>query len=1070
MESFEKGKKSGARESAKQNLGQSAGQSVGQNPSPGPGQKSPEQSLAQSSAHNPHSRIELEILEFWDKNQIFQKTLDKNKDGQHYVFYDGPPFATGLPHYGHILASTIKDAIPRYWTMKGYYVRRRWGWDCHGLPIEQLVEQKLGISGKKQIEKMGIEVFNKACRDNVLKFVHEWGKTVHRIGRFVEFENSYKTMDPTYMESVWWALKQIWDQGLIYEGRKVLLFCPRCETPISNFEVAMDNSYDDVAEDSVYVKVPFLHSKVSAEKTTGEKIYILFWTTTPWTLAANVALAVGANIDYVLVRPRRGEGGVTREGDQAEEGAKWGIDYLENSLYVLAKSQSEVLFNNPEVLKEFKGAELVGSEYEPLFSVPELRSDKSYKIYEADFVSDAEGTGVVHTAVVYGEDDYNLGLKVGLPVVPLITQQGLFNELSPEFLKGKYYRDAEPVILEKLAEKGMLFKKDVFTHSVPFCWRCGTRLFYNAIPAWFINIQKIKQRLRQLNLEQINWYPAHLKQGRFDKGLETAPDWNISRNRYWATPLPFWRCTGHSCGRVVCIGSLKELREKAANYSEIYASADINEVDLHRPYVDNIVLQCGVCANEMRRIEEVVDCWVESASMPFAEFHYPFENQEAVKQRVPADFVAEYISQTRAWFYVMHVVSTILFDKAPFKNVVTTGVLLDEDGQKMSKSKGNFPDPWAVFEKYGVDALRYFLLTSPLMQSENFLFSERELSEVYKKLILILHNVHTFFRTYTNEIYADQDSSLANYVESAHVLDQWILALLHQLQAEVTENLDGYDTVKAGRPILKFVSDLSTWYVRRSRERIKQGSENSRQALSVLGFVLMELAKLMAPFMPFISDHIYKDITGTTGKLSVHLADWNLGAAKKNPDKFEEDLIKSMDMCRGIVELGLAVRKEANIKVRQPLEYLAYKFKSNLSDLAVLSEDLRRIIAEELNVKEVQFFAEIEQIPGTVLKENSDFAVLLSANITPELREEGLVRELERHVQEMRKKHGLKVGELIDLYFNTADSVLENSLVGRLDRKKTFVNRVAKELEIEADYESQLVIEGKAVWLGIVRI
>ncbi len=1004
-------------------------------------------------------QYEEEILNFWDEHKIFDKTLEKNKDKKPYVFYDGPPFATGLPHYGHILASTVKDAVPRYWTMKGYYVRRRWGWDCHGLPIEQLIEQKLGISGKKQIESLGIDKFNETCRQNVLTFADQWGKTVRRIGRFVEFENSYKTMDPTFMESVWWALKQAWDKDLVYEGRKVLLYCPRCETPVSNFEVAMDNSYDMEKDNSVYVKFPVRGR---------EKTFLLAWTTTPWTLPGNVALAVGNNIEYSEVE--------IESLPQWQGGAPFNV--IEGETYIFASDRAKDIwgadasgakFRN---VKKLKGADLVGLEYEPLFGVPELRSNKSYKVYAADFVTTEDGTGIVHTAVVYGEDDYNLGIKEGLPVVQLLSPQGLYNELSPEFLRGKFIfaKETDEEIFKYLRGKDLVFKELAYEHSVPFCWRCGTRLFYNAIPAWFINIQKIKARLRELNKEQINWYPEHLKFGRFDKGLANAPDWNISRNRYWATPLPFWRCTAKNCGRIACIGSLTELQDKAKNYDDVYQSRNITEVDLHRPYIDKIILECPVCANDMRRIDEVIDCWVESASMPFAELHYPFENKAAFGQRYPAQFVAEYINQTRAWFYVMHAMGTILFDRAPFENVVTTGVILAEDGQKMSKSKGNFPDPNLIMDKYGVDALRYYLLSSPVMQGDNLFFSEKELDEIYKKVILILQNVLSFYKMYAKA----PDSRLRQIPrqagafpgeperpEAKNILDQWVLASLHLLQTEMTKNMDGYDTVRACRPIAKFINDLSTWYVRRSRERMKQ-EETAGEATGVLKYVLVETAKLMAPFMPFISEYIYRELTGLE---SVHLADWNpLGYEK--PDESELSLIAQMEEVRAIVELGLAARKDANLKVRQPLEYLAYARKGSAAGLA---SEFEKITAEELNVKEVNFSPEISEIPETKFKENAEFAVLLNLKISPDLRKEGLARELERQVQELRKKSGLKVGELVDLYYNTADAEIEDALLSKFDRKKTYVVQIRKELEVEADFESQVEIEGKPVWFGMIK-
>jgi isoleucyl-tRNA synthetase len=988
-----------------------------------------------ASKIHPAVQAEEDVLAYWDEHKIFERSLEKTANGKPYVFYDGPPFATGLPHYGSILPSVVKDAIPRYWTMKGYSVRRRWGWDCHGLPIEQLVEKKLGISGKKQIEEIGIAKFNETCRENVLGYVHEWGKTIHRIGRWVDFDNSYKTMDSTYMESVWWALKQVWDKDLVYEGRKVLLYCPRCETPLSNFEVAMDNSYSDVTEDSVYVQVPIvaaslssLHSPLAEKlKSLNEPAHIVFWTTTAWSIPGDVALAVGNDIGYSLVRDSRG-------------------------LFIVASEKVETLFNGAEVLYTCKGSELVGISYVPPFDLPDLRSEKSFKVYDADFVTTEDGTGIVHTAVAYGEDDYNLGQRVGLPIVPMITQNGLFNEVAPEFLRGKYYRKAEPFIMEQLEANGNLFKSLPYTHSVPHCWRCSTRLFYNAIPAWFISIQKIKAQLLEANRDEINWYPHHLKEGRFQKGIESAPDWNISRNRYWATPLPFWRCTSRTCGRVSCIGSLEELRERATNYNEVYASKDIREVDLHRPQIDKVTLECAVCGNEMQRVEEVVDCWVESGSMPFAELHYPFENKDEFAARYPAQFVSEYIAQTRAWFYVMHVVGTTLFGHAPFQNVLVTGVIAGEDGQKMSKSKGNYPDPALVFNQYGVDAVRFYLMTSPLMSGENISFSEKEVDEVYKKLILMLHNVLAFLRTYSTEKFED-----GAVPESRHVLDTWILVRLHQLQAEVTENLDRYDLVRAGRPILDFVNDLSTWYVRRSRDRMRTSADE----VKVLAYVLVELSKLLAPFTPFIAEHVYRDLTGNE---SVHLADWNSAAASQPLSEDDRALLTKMQNVRAVVELGLSARKEANMKVRQPLQYASY------TGTPQLGEELEQVIAEELNVKEVIHAPELSVLGETVLRESGDLKVLLSTALTPELKEEGYSRELERQVQDLRKRFGLNVGDMIDVYYNTQDTVLEMALVNGFDRKKTFTVQVKKELEVEADFEAQVEVDGRPIWLGIVKL
>ncbi|MCC7356848.1 MAG: isoleucine--tRNA ligase [Candidatus Doudnabacteria bacterium] len=977
------------------------------------------------------NKLEQVILEGWDRDKVFEQSLEQTKDGEPYIFFDGPPFATGLPHYGHLLASAIKDAIPRYQTMQGRFVRRRWGWDCHGLPIENIVEKNLNISGKKQIEEVGIERFNQVCRDNVLKFLPEWGKTVKRMGRWVEFENSYKTMDTTYMESVWWALKNVWDKGLIYEDRKVLLYCSRCETPLSNFEVAMDNSYKDVTEESVYVKFRLLPRQRIVDQITDEKTFVLAWTTTPWTLPGNTALNIGPDITYVWVE-QNGEN------------------------YIVAKERLEILKGEYEVKSEFGARSLEGLGYEPLY--PGVIADpenKAHKIYEADFVTTTDGTGIVHNAAMYGEDDYKLAREKDLPRVEMLSHQGTFLDISPENLRGVFFKDADRIVLDELTAKGLVYATEHYTHSYPHCWRCGTPLFYSALSAWFINIQKIKPRLLELN-QNISWYPEHLKEGRFAKSMEAAPDWNISRNRYWATALPFWKCETKDCKNVVCIGSVAELREKSTNFNEVYPNSteDVSMLDLHRPFIDNVKLKCETCQGTMQRIPEVVDCWVESASMPFAELHNPFENEGLFAKRYPADFVAEYIAQTRAWFYVMHVMGTILFDKQPFNNVVTTGNILAEDGAKMSKSKGNAPDPWVHIEKYGVDAIRFYLLTSPVMSADDISFSEKAISELNRKVNLLLWNMLSFYRMYaTGTISTDKP-------EVSHVLDRWMLSELARVHKQVTAHMDGYSTVKAGKVLTDFINDVSTWYVRRSRDRIKAGGADTEQALNVLGYVLIETSKMLAPMMPFLSDHIYQDLTGKT---SVHLERWTAVG------EVDEKVLIDMETVREVVTVALAARKTLAMPVRQPLRALAIKMKSGDSDLA---EELQKVILEELNVKQVDASLVdkapsrpelIKSFPGNLVVAE----VLLDLEMTPELIQEGYAREIERQIQDLRKKSGLKVGELVDLYYNTTDEELEKVVSSMIDRKKTFVSQVAKSLEVEVDWEIQAQISGKPIWLGL---
>jgi len=928
---------------------------------------------------------EQEILKFWEKDKTFEKSVSERPENKPYVFYDGPPFATGLPHYGHILSSVIKDVVPRYWTMKGYRVRRRWGWDCHGMPIENLVEKELKISGKKQIEALGVDKFNETCRSKVLTYTHEWKKMVDRVGRWVEFDNAYKTMDPTYMESVWWALKTIWDKGLIYEGRKVLMYCPRCETPVSKAEIAMDNSYKDIEEETVTVEF-----KVKNPERYGlpTDTYILAWTTTPWTLPGNVALAVGDDIEYVVCQ----------------------TDGAANS-YICAKDRAEVIFGDStyRIERTIKGSSLVGIEYEPLFNIPAIvaTGKKAWYVTSADFVTTEEGTGVVHTAVVYGEDDYNLGLKVGLPVVPLLDSKGIFNEEAPSLIQGQYFKKAEKIIKEDLEARGILFKKENFIHSYPHCWRCDTQLFYNAISAWFIDIQRIKGRLIELN-QKINWFPEHLKEGRFLNILETAPDWNISRNRYWATPLPFWKC---ECGHTMCIGSVQELKEKVVNFTEVYKTNKVEEMDLHKHLMDKLKIKCDKCGQKVNRISEVIDCWVESASMPFAEFHYPFENKELFENRFPGEYIGEYIAQTRAWFYYMHAMATLLFDEVSFKNVVCTGTILNEKGEKLSKSKMNYTDPWAIIGQYGADALRYYLMTSVVMEADNLYFNDREVKEVYNKVINILWNVVVFYQTYGGEYNKEIKAN-----ESESILDKWILAKLNLLLKEVTEQMDNYNTVKAGRPIKDFIDDLSTWYLRRSRDRFKGGDEQDKQnALATMHTVLLTLAKVMAPFTPFIAEKVWLELSSK--KTSVHLEAW----PKVDRGLINEKLLAEMVLARKVVELGLAARAEAGIKVKQPLQYICYQTDG-------LSEQLERIVAEELNVKEVRRSTEIRVEKNLIVKDNANVCVGLNTIISEELRNEGLAREFIRLINLKRKELNLTVSDRAVVFFRTDSVELQQAI------------------------------------------
>lgn len=1075
------------------------------------------------------------VLSFWKDRRIFEKSLEKDAPKGEFVFYDGPPFATGLPHQGSLLSSVAKDLIPRYKTMRGYRVRRRWGWDTHGLPIESLVEKKLGLKNKKEILSIGVEKFNETARAMVLEYVAEWKRYIERIGRFVDFDNSYKTMDNSFIESVWWGLSEIHKKGRLYEGRKVLMYCPHCETPLAKAEIAMDNTYKDVTEEAVTVKFKVIAPE---ENDLPQNTYLLAWTTTPWTLPGNVALAVGKDITYVLIE---------RNGER----------------HILAKER--FIEEEGEIIKEFSGEKLVGLRYEPLYEIEKVKaheSTKKWSVLSADFVTTGEGTGIVHTAVIYGEDDYALGQKEGLPMVPLLNPNGTYNDDAPEMLRGQYIKKAEAPIKEDLKKRGLLFKKEMNTHSYPHCYRCGTALIYNAVSSWFIDIQAVKEKLLSEN-EKINWVPEHLKHGRFKHILESAPDWTISRNRFWASPLPIWKDKNAA---VVVIGSLEELKkrtkksgnryfsmrhgeaenvvakvnstmlggietthhltekgkedvrktasrlkgegitrifaspltrtretaelvaeelglapsavsfdarlrevevgefegkshdsyhsfcdtvegrffkrpvggetltdvrrrvgeflyeierihenervlivshgdalwtlalvERGAPYSKLeempYPSpgevrelsfvplphtADY-ELDFHLPYIDQITVLSD-SGEPMVRTPEVVDCWVESGSMPFAEYHYPFENKAEFEKRAPGDFVSEYIGQTRAWFYYMHAVSVSLFGRQSFKNVITTGNVNGKDGTKLSKSKNNYSDPSALFDAYGADAFRFHLMSSPVMQAEDLTFRDEDVKDAHARVINMLRNVLAFYLLYK----ADKKEGAPTL---SHPLDRWIVARLEELQKEMTASLDAYDTVGASRPVKEFIDDLSTWYVRRSRERMKgENEEDKQQALYTLSLVLHTLSRLVAPVMPFVAEDIYQAVRNEKEPESVHLTSW---PEEKREGLFgifskkDDTLLNDMANVRALASEALMLRQKAGIVVRQPL--------ASLSITGTLSAELASILKDEVNVKEI--------------RENAS-ELALDMVLTPDLIREGDERAFSRAVAEARKSAG----------------------------------------------------------------
>ena len=1122
------------------------------------------------------------ILDFWQKNNIFEKTLQKESPKGNFIFYDGPPFATGLPHFGHILPTTMKDVIPRYKTMQGFNVPRRWGWDCHGLPIENLIEKELGLKNKKDIEDYGIDKFNQAARGSVLRYADQWKEIIPRLGRWVDMDNDYRTMNWQYSESVWWSFKKLFDNGRVYESFKSMHICPRCGTTLSNFEV--NQGYKDITDISAYVKFELIDEP---------NTFVLAWTTTPWTLPGNVALAVNPEIEYVKAE---------------KDGAK----------YVLAKNMVEkVLKENFQVVEGFSGSDLVDKSYKPVFGYyqnqtlknaegKDLTEKTGWKIYGADFVTLEDGTGVVHIAPAFGEDDLRLGQKENLPFVQHVDFEGKFKkevvDFAGESVKPKDdSQKADIEIIKYLAHNNTLFAKEKFIHSYPHCWRCDTPLLNYATSSWFVRVTDFKDDLVKEN-KNVNWVPETVGDNRFGKWLEGARDWAISRSRYWGAPLPVWRCS--ECKKLEVIGSLADLKNKTRRnkyivmrhgealhnlddiisdspddtenhltdngVASVTASADklkeekikidlifssdilrvketaqivadsqgIKEVfhdsrlqeyhvgdtpiktwkefteahpfydrfeekvpggetwsdvvkrmtdclydidskyegktiliashqspilmlelanmglsienvkkmgkeerlsyyfstaewrhfdfaplphnekfelDFHRPYIDNVSWKCS-CGGSMKRVPEVFDTWYDSGSVPFASVHYPFEkeNQGEIPKLYPADYIAEGLDQTRGWFYSLIVLGVELFKKSPYKNVVVNGLVLAEDGRKMSKSLKNYPDLMEVVNKFSADALRYFFMSSPVVRGEEVAFSSKGVDEVQKKILMRLDNVVTFY-----EMYKDQQSNISGkYVNSENVLDQWIIARLNQLTKEMTEALERYELDRASRPIADFVDDLSTWYLRRSRDRFKGDNEDDRQlALQTTQFVLREFSKLIAPFIPFTAEEIYQKVKGDNSKESVHLEDWPILV------EFDGALIKQMQETRQIVSLGLEARMKSGIKVRQPLARLTIGVN--------LAESFQELIRDEVNVKEIAF------------QEGQGDSLDLDTEITPELKEEGNMREIMRAIQELRKESGLNVSDRVGLK-------IETSAEGKnlIEKFKTEISKVAGLSEI----------------------
>lgn len=953
------------------------------------------------------------LIEFWKKNQTFEKSIEQRDIDNSYVFYDGPPFITGMPHHGTLLSSVTKDAVPRFWTMRGKRVERRWGWDCHGLPAENFVEKQLGITDRREIgTKWPLATYIEKAKASMVANSEAWESTIERIGRWVDFRGAYRTMDKNYMESVWWAFKTLYEKGLIFEGRKVLMYDTKFSTPVSKAEVMMDNdAYQEVTDPSVFVKF-----KVVSE---GELqgAYLLAWTTTPWTLPANLVLAVNEKLTY----------GLYQVGEE--------------KIVTLVKTAAEVFEGEYELLKELSGAELVGLEYQPLmenFSREERQKD-TYHVLTAEYVSDEDGTGIVHIAPAYGEADYDLALAHEVDFVDLLDEQGYYVEAAEKWLMDLGVRKtdengielwaANKIIAKMLLEKGIVYRIKYIKHEYPFNPRSKQRIIYRAFPSWFFNVTDSKTMLISEN-EKINWFPEYLKHGRFEKNIEAAPDWNLSRDRFFATAMPVWK---GDKGSVKVVGS----------YDELYELSGVKLEDYHRPWVDEIEFE--IDGEHFKRIDKVLDCWFESGSMPFAQLHYPFENREKFEKNYPADFIVEYVGQVRAWFYYVHVVNTALFSDIAYKNVITTGTLAGNDGRKMSKSLGNYTDPNLLMDQYSADSLRFLMLSSPVLAGEDFSLIDKDVSDVARKLSMIW-NVYDFFTMYAEVDGFDSEQAMA-VSEFVNPLDIWLVSRIHQVRNQITEGMEAYNIPAALSSVLEFIDDMSNWFVRRSRRRFwkSEDDQDKLEAYSALYYVLIYLAKIMAPFTPFLAEELYQKMTGAgvvNSEIpeSVHLLNWPEAGV------IDEAVLTQMAKTREIITAGLAERmkkteSEVQIKVRQPLAKLVYAGEK-------LDDFYEQIIMEEVNVKSVEHGE----------------ALALDKTLTPELLEEGKIRELIRFVQAARKKAGLNVDDRIRLMVSME--------VPETYREMLMNEVLAEELVHEGNfaYDEIVKVQGEAVTISLEKI
>lgn len=973
---------------------------------------------------------EVRVLEFWKREKVFEKSLEGTKNGPSFSFYDGPPFATGLPHYGHILAGTIKDVVPRFWTMKGYHAPRRFGWDCHGLPVENEIEKAQNLTGAPEIERFGIGKFNEECRSIVLRYTQDWKTTVSRMGRWVDFDKTYHTMDKSFMESVWWVFGELYKKGLVYEGLKVMPFSAKLGTPISNFEANLN--YREVDDPSLVVAFRLKDDP---------EVAFAAWTTTPWTLPSNLGLAVHPELDYVKIREK-------------ESGR----------ILILAEARLAANFKEFEVLEKFKGKTLKGIAYEPLFSYfAEDWQDKAFRVLVDEFVTIEDGTGVVHLAPAFGEADFYVCQREGIDPVCPVDQNGKFTKEVPDY-EGVYVKDADKEIIRRLKAEGKVLFHGQIHHRYPFCWRSDTPLIYKAVRTWFVAVEKLKDRLLKAN-EQIHWVPGHIKEGRFGKWLENARDWAISRNRYWGCPIPLWRSED---GELMAISSVKDLQDRTGK--EI--------VDLHRHFIDDLTFMHN--GKVFKRIPEVFDCWFESGSMPYASNHFPFENEASTLNAFPADFIGEGIDQTRAWFYTLTVLSVALFDKPAFKNVIVNGIILAEDGMKMSKRLKNYPEPLAVVDKFGADAVRLYLMSSPAVMADDLRFSVRGVELMLRQALIPLWNCYVFLATYA-KIYDYKPTELKNPKAD---IDQWIVSELHKLVEKVNTSMEAYELQEAVQPLIGFIDQLTDWYIRRSRGRFweDEATPDRQEAFTTLYTVLMTLCKVMAPFTPFLSDAIYQHLRSAKDPISVHLCKFP-EAGKRNPELEEE-----MALVQQVVSLGHSLRKENKLKVRQPLSR-AHLICSDEKTLSALKRQ-QDLVADELNVKVIEFHsdesrfvklkakpnfrvlgkkvgklmnatqAEVQKLPlqslkkllagntveitvegekivltpedvaverevnpGVIAESKDDLTVALDTHLNDDLILEGIARELVNKINSMRREMDFAVTDRIDVKIQTAPGV-----------------------------------------------